>query len=63
MLHMWYTIPHLQYINTELYTAFVVQYTTYVVYISEEIEANFENVTSTWNFEKNLSGSKNINNS
>ena len=63
MLHMWYTIPHLQYINTEQYTAFVVQYTTYVVYISEKIEANFKNAISTWNFEKNLSDSKNINNS
>ena len=45
------------------YTAFVVQYTTYVEYISEKIEANFKNVISTWNFEKNLSDSKNINNS
>ena len=60
---MWCTIPHLWYINTEQYTAFVVQYTTYVVYISEKIEANLKNATSTWNFEKNLSNSKNINNS
>ena len=45
------------------YTAFVVQYATYVVCISEKIKANFKNVISTWNFEKNLSDSKNINNS
>ena len=63
ILHMWYTIPRLWYINTEQYTAFVVQYTTYVVYISEKIEANFKNAISTWNFEKNLSNLKNINNS
>ena len=58
ILYMWYTIPRLWYINTEQYTAFVVQYTTYVVYISEKIEANFKNVISTWNFEKNLTDSK-----
>ena len=63
ILYMWHTIPRLWYINTEQYSAFVVQYTTYVVYISEKIEANFKNATSTWNFEKNLSNSKNINNS
>ena len=60
---MWYPIPHLWYTNTAQYTAFVVYYTTYVVYISEKIEANLKNATSTWNFEKNLSNSKNINNS
>ena len=63
ILHMWYTIPRLWYINTEQYTAFVVQYTTYVVYICEKIEANLKNAIFTWNFEKNLSNLKNINNS
>ena len=63
ILYMWYTIPRLWYINTEQYTAFVVQYTTYVVNISEKIEVNLKNAISTWNFEKNLSNSKNINNS
>ena len=65
---MWYTILHLLYVVyyttfVVQYTAFVVQYTTYVVYISEKIEVNFKNAISTWNFEKNLSNSKNIKNS
>ena len=60
---MLYTILQMQYTIQCLYTTNVVYYTTYVVYISEKIEANFKNIISTWNFEKNLSDSKNINNS
>ena len=57
---MWYAILHLLY---SIDTAFVVQYTTYVVCISEKIEANFKNNISTWNLGKNLSDYENIDSS